>query len=133
MRKSLIALALGLAIFSTACQKKEEVKAPVKTEVAPTKAKPIITFIELGSTTCIPCKQMKEVMAKVEAKYGSQVLVEFYDVNKDKSADEKYNVKLIPTQVFLDSNGKEFFRHEGYYPETEIDKLFAGKGVKPLK
>jgi thioredoxin 1 len=38
---------------------------------------------------------------------------------------------LIPTQVFLDANGKEFFRHEGFYPEKEIDKLLQSKGIKP--
>ena len=36
-------------------------------------AKPQITFVELGSTTCIPCKQMQPVMAAIEKKYGAQV------------------------------------------------------------
>ncbi|MGE5456786.1 MAG: thioredoxin family protein [Methanococcaceae archaeon] len=91
-----------------------------------------VTFIELGSVNCIPCKQMQPVMKAVEKNFGEQVKVIFYDVWKpeQKQYADKYGVKLIPTQVFLDSNGKEFFRHEGFYPEKEINKLLAGKGLK---
>lgn len=93
--------------------------------------KPKVTFIELGSVSCIPCKKMQPVMKSIEAKYGAQIKVIFYDVWKkdQKQYSQKYGVKLIPTQVFLDSNGKEFFRHEGFYPETEIDKLLAKQGL----
>ena len=96
-------------------------------------SKPAVTFIELGSVNCIPCKQMQPVMKSVEKKYGSQVKVIFYDVWKPEQKDyaKKYRIQLIPTQVFLDANGKEFFRHEGFYPEKEIDKLLLSKGIKP--
>lgn len=99
-----------------------------------TETKPKVTFVELGSVSCIPCKQMQPVMKAVEAKYGAQLKVIFYDVWKEdqKKYSEQYKVKLIPTQVFLDENGKEFFRHQGFYPEKEIDKLLKGKGLKPL-
>ena len=95
-------------------------------------SKPIVTFIELGSNSCVPCKKMQPIMKSLEKKYGEQLKVVFYDVwkkeHKDKS--QKYGIKLIPTQVFLDENGKEFKRHEGYYPENEIDKLLQAKGLK---
>ena len=54
--------------------------------------------------------------------YGNQIR---------KSMHNKYGIKLIPTQVFLDENGIEFHRHEGFYPEAEIDKLLKNKGLKP--
>jgi thioredoxin 1 len=89
-----------------------------------------VTFIELGSVNCIPCKQMQPVMKSIEEKYKGQVKVVFHDVWKDKKPAQDYGIKLIPTQVFLDENGKEFFRHEGFYPEEEIDKLLQAKGLK---
>lgn len=97
-------------------------------------SKPKVIFIELGSVNCIPCKQMQPVMKAIEAKYGEQVKVIFYDVwtQEQRPYAEKYGIKLIPTQVFLDAKGKEFFRHEGFYPEKEIDKLLLSKGVKPI-
>ena len=95
--------------------------------------KPKVTFVELGSVNCIPCKQMQPVMKAIEEKYGEQIKVIFYDVWKaeQKKYAQQYGIKLIPTQVFLDQNGKEFHRHEGFYPEAEIDKILQGKGLKP--
>jgi thioredoxin 1 len=93
-----------------------------------------VTFIELGSVNCIPCKQMQPVMKAIEKRYGGQVKVIFYDVWKEdqKKYADKYAVKLIPTQVFLDENGKEYFRHQGFYPEDQIDMVLKSKGLKPL-
>jgi len=97
--------------------------------------KPKVTFIELGSVNCIPCKQMQPVMKSIEEKYGEQVKVIFYDVWKadQKQYAQKYGIRLIPTQVFLDKEGKEFHRHEGFYPESEIEKLLQAQGLKPDK
>lgn len=97
--------------------------------------KPKVTFVELGSVNCIPCKQMQPIMKSIEEKYGEQVKVIFYDVWKEdqKKYATQYGIKLIPTQVFLDSNGKEFYRHEGFYPEAEIEKILQGKGLKIKK
>lgn len=96
---------------------------------------PKVTFIELGSVNCIPCKQMQPVMKAVEKKYGDQVKVIFYDVwtQEQRPYADKYRIKLIPTQVFLDEKGKEFFRHEGFFPEAEIDKILQSKGLKMKK
>ncbi|MBE0539286.1 MAG: thioredoxin family protein [Ignavibacterium sp.] len=90
-----------------------------------------VTFVELGSVNCIPCKQMQPIMKSIEEKYGEQVKVIFYDVWKEdqKKYAQQYGIKLIPTQVFLDANGKEFHRHEGFYSEAEIDKILQGKGL----
>lgn len=99
-----------------------------------TEVKPKITFVELGSVNCIPCKKMQPVMKAIESKYGDQVKVIFYDVWKPEQEKyaEKYGIKLIPTQVFLDENGKEFYRHEGFFPEKEIDKILQTKGLTIL-
>lgn len=91
-----------------------------------------VTLIELGSVKCIPCQKMQTVMKSVEQKYGDQVKIIFYDVwtPEGKPFGEKYGIQAIPTQVFLDQNGKEFSRHEGYFPEEELVKVLNLKGVK---
>lgn len=106
--------------------------ADVKSEKKET-VKPKVTFIELGSVNCIPCKQMVPVMKAIEEKYGDQVNIVFYDVwtKEQRKYATEYKIRLIPTQVFLDENGKEFHRHEGFYPEAEIDKILKKKGIKP--
>ncbi len=96
--------------------------------------KAMITFVELGSVKCIPCRQMQPVMKAIEQKYGAQVKVIFHDVwtEEGRPMAVRYNIRLIPTQVFLDSKGKEFFRHEGFFPEDEIHKLLQKRGIKRL-
>jgi thioredoxin 1 len=97
--------------------------------------KPLITFVELGSVNCIPCQQMQPVMKAIEEKYAEQVSVVFYDVWKadQKKYAQEYGIRLIPTQVFLDKDGKEIFRHEGFFPEAEIDAFLQKQGLKPSK
>ena len=103
-----------------------------KTESTTKVEKPFVTFVELGSVKCIPCRKMQPIMKAIEEKYGDQVNVVFYDVWKEEGRPyaQKYGIRLIPTQVFLDAKGKEFFRHEGFYPEEEIHKLFQQRGLK---
>ncbi len=91
-----------------------------------------VTFIELGSVRCIPCQKMQSVMKSIEEKYGNQVKVVFHDVwtPDGKPFGVQYGIESIPTQIFLDENGKEFSRHVGYFPEEELVKVLKQKGVK---
>jgi len=101
-----------------------------ETVVDSTVIKPKITFLELGSKTCIPCKQMEKVLDSVRVKYGDQVEIIFYDVKIEKEISKKYKIKMIPTQVFLDENGKEIHRHVGFYPEEKIDEFLKEQGLQ---
>lgn len=84
-----------------------------------------VTFIELGSVNCIPCQEMQAVMQKVKEKYPTKVKTIFYDVwtEEGKEAAKAYEFNLIPTQLFLDKNGKEYARHEGYFEFEELEKI----------
>ena len=65
---------------------------------------------------------MQPIMKSVEEKYGEQVKVIFYDVWKadQKKYAQQYGIKLIPTQVFLDENGKEFFVTKDFIPKQKL-------------
>lgn len=91
-----------------------------------------VTFVELGSVRCIPCKKMQPVMKAIEKEYGEQVKVVFHDVwtPEGKPYARKYKIKLIPTQIFLDKDGKEYFRHIGYFPKEEVVKVLKQGGVR---
>ncbi len=86
-------------------------------------------LVELGSKTCIPCKAMAPILAELKREQAGKIDVEFLDVVKNPKSGEKYKIRLIPTQVFLDASGKEFFRHEGFYPEKEILAAFRKQGI----
>ena len=88
----------------------------------------MVTFIELGAASCIPCKMMQPIMKEITAEYKGLVKVIFHDLNKDRQVGQKYGVRVMPTQVFLDKDGREFFRHEGFYPKEELERMLAEKG-----
>ena len=91
-----------------------------------------VTFVEIGAAKCIPCKAMQPIMKEVAEEYKGQLNVVFHDVwtEKGKTDAMKYNIRLIPTQVFLDKDGKEYFRHEGYFPKDDVVKIIKMQGVK---
>ena len=88
-----------------------------------------VTFIELGSVHCIPCRKMEPVLESIRKKYPNDVKVVFYDVwtKEGKPFGTKYGIRSIPTQIFLDKNGKEYYRHVGYFPEKEVVKILKKK------
>ncbi len=94
--------------------------------------RPVVTFIELGSVNCVPCRAMQPILEDVRDRYGTQVNVVFYDVwtKEGQPYAQKYGIRVIPTQVFLDREGKEFFRHEGFFPAEELLKVLEKGGVR---
>lgn len=86
-------------------------------------------LIELGSKTCIPCKMMQPILDELRRDYGSQLEVIFYDIYERRDMAEAYQIRVIPTQVFLDAEGKEFFRHQGFYPKEDILARFEEHGI----
>ncbi|HNV47083.1 MAG TPA: thioredoxin family protein [Spirochaetota bacterium] len=90
-----------------------------------------VTFVEIGSVNCIPCRMMQPIMKAVEEEYKGQVKVVFHDVwtPQGKRDAMKYGIRVIPTQIFLDKNGVEYFRHEGFYPKEQVVRALKMKGV----
>jgi len=133
----LVLLIFIISVTACAGETKEQtpdVKKDVKVEKTAAKVKeiPKVTFIELGSVNCVPCKMMQPIMKEIEKEYPTQVKVVFHDVwtQKGKIDGQKYKIRVIPTQVFLDSLGKEYFRHEGFFPKEDLVKILKQKGVK---
>jgi thioredoxin 1 len=118
---------------TTSIQSEEAVsQKPISDKKDPEENTYKVTFIELGSVRCIPCQKMQPIMESVEEKYGDQVKVVFYDVWTPDGAPyaQQYGIQAIPTQVFLDENGEEYFRHVGFFPEDELMAVLKQKGVK---
>ncbi len=92
------------------------------------------TLVEVGSTTCIPCKEMAPILKQLAADYAGSLRVESIDVAKTPELGEAFNVLIIPTQVFLNADGEELFRHEGFMPRKAILDQWQLLGVtlRPL-
>lgn len=77
-------------------------------------------LVDLGAGKCIPCKQMKPILAELTQEYAGQFDVVFIDVWENKNAEEPYRIRMIPTQIFFNAEGKELFRHEGFMAKKDI-------------
>ncbi|MFZ0281163.1 MAG: thioredoxin family protein [Bacteroidales bacterium] len=133
IRKTLtLFLSFTAIVISTSCSGQTSTTQGNKPDIVSEKTAYKVTFIELGSVRCIPCQQMQPVMKSIEQKYGKDVKVVFHDVWTEAGVPfaKQYGIEAIPTQVFLDKDGKEFFRHVGFFPEEELVKILKQKGVK---
>jgi thioredoxin 1 len=88
-----------------------------------------IVLLELGSAGCTPCEQMKPVVARLSDAYKGKLDVIFVDVKKDHDTAARFGVYMIPVQVFLDKDGREFHRHLGFYDYDEITPVLRKAGI----
>lgn len=86
-------------------------------------------MMDLGATSCIPCKMMVPVMDELAKELKGKADIQFVDVNKRRDLAQKFLIYTIPTQIFFDRTGKELFRHEGFYPKADIMAKFKELGL----
>ena len=77
-------------------------------------------LLDLGATKCIPCKLMAPILEEMKATYVGVLRVDFIDVWEDHAAGQVHGISTIPTQIFYAPDGKELFRHEGFFAKEDI-------------
>jgi thioredoxin 1 len=107
---------------------------PSSAAPAPAIAAPAITvrlprLVDLGATTCIPCKEMEPILESLRTAYASKLTVDFINVRTEQEKAKPYNINLIPTQIWFDASGKELFRHEGVIQRDDIVAKFKEHGI----
>ena len=87
-------------------------------------------LLDLGATKCVPCKMMAPILEELKKEYAGRMNVEFIDVWVNEEASKQYGVDMIPLQIFFDANGKELFRHEGFFAKEDILAKWKELGVE---
>jgi len=100
---------------------------PQPAGVVPVKG--MVTMVDLGADSCIPCKMMAPIITKLEKAYRGKAAIVFIDVWKDKEPAKRFGIRAIPTQIFFDKNGKEVYRHTGFMSEADIISNLKKMGV----
>jgi thioredoxin 1 len=88
------------------------------------------SVVDFGSTGCKPCDMMAPILVTLKEKYAGKANVLFVHVKEEEILASRYGIQSIPVQVFFDKDGKEIFRHTGFYPQAEIEKKLVEMGVK---
>ncbi len=152
--KVLVVSALAVVVVGAVALKKG--KAPAESDAAPlaaaasgltegpaakptptadtSKTSPVSTaklprMVDLGAGKCIPCKMMKPILDELKRDYADRFITEFIDVWENPDAGKKYGIEMIPTQIFYDAEGKERFRHVGFFGKEDILAKWKELGV----
>jgi thioredoxin 1 len=86
--------------------------------------------IDLGADKCKACKELAPILVELKKEYAGRAIVEFVDVWKNPKAADPYKIRVIPTQIFFDRDGKEVWRHEGFLAKKEFVAKLAELGAK---
>jgi thioredoxin 1 len=103
-------------------------KSPAASPEVPVKG--MVTLLDLGANSCIPCKMMAPIIEKMEKVYKGKAAVIFIDVWKNHEPAQRFGIRAIPTQIFFDKEGKEVYRHVGFMSEEAVVSQFEKMGVK---
>ena len=99
-------------------------------EIQQLPVKGMITMVDLGAASCIPCKMMAPILDKLEKRYKGKAAVVFIDLRYDREAAQRFGVRAIPTQIFFDKKGKEVYRHVGFMSEEAIVAQLQSMGIR---
>lgn len=88
------------------------------------------TMVDLGADGCRPCDMMTPILEELKKEYAGKVNILFVHVRKEQILAARHGVQSIPVQVFFDKDGKEVFRHVGFFPKDQITAKLAEMGVK---
>lgn len=86
-------------------------------------------LLEFGRGWCIPCKYMKPILDDMSQAYAGKAIVMTVDMDANKDLVRNFRIRMMPTQVFLTPDGKEFFRNEGTIEREGIQQVFLKMGV----
>ncbi len=91
---------------------------------------PLPKLLDFGAGKCIPCKAMAPILKELADEYKDRVIIRVIEVYEEKALTEANRIRLIPTQIFFDSNNREVHRHQGFMDKEAIKKVFQSMGIK---
>jgi thioredoxin 1 len=94
-------------------------------------SKRVPILLEFGRGWCKPCKYMKPILDEMGAAYSGKAIVATVDMDVNKDLVRDFRIRMMPTQVFIAPDGKEFFRNEGTFERDHIMQVFTKMGVAP--
>lgn len=88
------------------------------------------SLVDFGATGCRPCDMLAPILKTLTKKFRGKLNVLFIHVGKEKALASRYGISSIPVQVFFDKDGREVFRHVGFFAQDAIERKLAEMGVQ---
>ena len=87
------------------------------------------TVLDLGSDSCRPCQMMMPIFDELETELEGKANIILLEIAEYRNLANKYKVRVIPTQIFFDQNGEQYWRHEGFLSKEDILKKLKETGA----
>ncbi len=83
-----------------------------------------MSLIEFGGQGCRPCMRMDTVLEKLSLQYGSKLNIHVVRLSDraNRKIAKYFDVQMIPTQLLMDKQGLEVFRHTGFLSKDDLQK-----------
>ena len=82
--------------------------------------------IKFSSPMCYECQELEQVFEEIFPKYDKDVQLNRVDVtqkdNNTKSLIKEYDVKLVPTTVLINQDGRIIRKFEGCVTKGDLEK-----------
>jgi thioredoxin 1 len=83
----------------------------------------IPTLVDFFGTWCGPCKMMEKPLEEIKEEIGERARVLKVDVDTNREAAAKYNVRGVPTFIIF-KNGKPVWQQSGaMHKKVLLDKI----------
>jgi thioredoxin 1 len=87
------------------------------------------SMVEFGATGCVPCDMMQPILDKLKKRFPDTLNIVFLHVRENQVLAGRYGIQSIPVQAFFDADGKEVFRHTGFFAEEAVMTQLKKMGV----
>ncbi len=125
-KKRLFLTILTVALLVTGlllagCSDKKD-KPEVKKAAVVTTSEKLPKLVDFWSPTCPPCRAMMPFLNELATEYDHAFELVKIDVSLAENQQQaiQNQIQYIPTQIFYDENGKQIFRHTGFYSKEDI-------------
>ena len=131
MKRFHLPILLGLSLGILMLVQPNPAEAAKRVDLNAIMAKKVPVLLEFGRGWCKPCKYMKPILDDVSKAYSGKAIVAIVNMDANKGLVRTFRIRMMPTQVFLTPDGKEFFRNEGTLEREQIAQVFTKMGLAP--
>jgi thioredoxin 1 len=127
LKKAWYILAFGILAILLPLSANSEAAKRINLKALQAQKMPML--LEFGRGWCKPCKYMKPILKDMAKAYQGRAIVTTVDMDANADLVRAFRIRLMPTQVFLTPDGKEFYRNEGVFEREQIMQVFAKMGL----
>ncbi len=87
-------------------------------------------LLEFSLDICLPCRQMKPILEEGAREYQGKLLVEILEIDEYRFLARQFEVRALPTQIFLDSQERVVQRHQGFLDKSSLVAILSQMGIE---